>query len=225
MAISPQKNRGTIQQEIATPVCGLVRNDIAKRKNPRFHERRNNMKHLGTQRIETPRLILRRFTMEDDRAMFDNWASDPDVTKFLTWPAHDNIEISRWVLGDWISHYEEETYYQWAIVPKELGQPIGSISVVSRNDRAELVHIGYCIGKNWWHQGITTEALGAVLDFFFEEVGVNRVETRHDPNNPHSGAVMRKCGMKFEGTLRQSDRNNQGICDADWYALLREERV
>jgi len=69
-----------------------------------------------------------------------------------------------------------------------------------------------------------TETLQAVLDFFFDEVGVNRVETRHDPNNPHSGAVMRKCGMKYEGTMRQSDRNNQGLCDAAWYAMLREDR-
>ena len=56
-----------------------------------------------------------------------------------------------------------------------------------------------------------SEALGAVIDFLFDEVGVNRVESRHDPRNPNSGAVMKKCGMKFEGTLRQSDRNNQGI--------------
>jgi ribosomal-protein-alanine N-acetyltransferase len=182
------------------------------------------MRHLGTQRIETPRLILRRFTIEDAQPMFDNWASDPEVTKFLTWPAHGSVEVSKWVVNDWISHYEEDTFYQWAIVPKELDQPIGSISVVSRNDEAELVHIGYCIGKNWWHRGIMTETLQAVIDFFFDEVRVNRVETRHDPNNPNSGAVMRKCGMKYEGTLRQSDRNNQGICDAAWYGILREDR-
>jgi len=182
------------------------------------------MKHLGTKTIETSRLILRRFTMDDAQAMYDNWASDPEVTKYLTWPAHGSEEISAMVLADWVSHYGEDTFYQWAIVPKKLGQPIGSISVVSRNDNAELVHIGYCIGRSWWHQGIMTETLQAVLDFFFDEVGVNRVETRHDPNNPHSGAVMRKCGMKYEGTMRQSDRNNQGLCDAAWYAMLREDR-
>ena len=69
-----------------------------------------------------------------------------------------------------------------------------------------------------------SEALGAVIDFLFDEVGVNRVESRHDPRNPNSGAVMKKCGMKFEGTLRQSDRNNQGICDACYYAILADER-
>lgn len=183
------------------------------------------MKHLGTRKIETSRLILRQFVSEDAQAMYENWASDPDVTKFLTWPAHGSMDVSKRVLNDWISHYEEDTFYQWAIVPKDLDQPIGSISVVSRNDEVEMVHIGYCIGKKWWHQGIMTETLRAVIGFFFDQVGVHRVETRHDPNNPHSGAVMRKCGMTYEGTHRQSDRNNQGICDADWYGILKGERI
>jgi ribosomal-protein-alanine N-acetyltransferase len=69
-----------------------------------------------------------------------------------------------------------------------------------------------------------SEALKAVMDFFFDEVGANRIESRHDPNNPHSGMVMKKCGMQYEGTMRLSDKNNQGVCDASWYALLRSER-
>jgi ribosomal-protein-alanine N-acetyltransferase len=80
------------------------------------------------------------------------------------------------------------------------------------------------MGRAWWHQGIMSEALQAVMDFFFDKVGANRIESRHDPRNPHSGMVMKKCGMKYEGTMRSSDRNNQGICDASWYALLRSER-
>lgn len=179
------------------------------------------MKHLGTKQINTSRLILRRFSVDDAQAMYDNWASDPEVTKYLTWPAHSSPEVSRMVLESWVVGYESDDFYQWAIEFE--GKPIGSISVVSKNDQAELVHIGYCIGRKWWHQGIMSEVLSAVIRFFFEEVGVNRIETRHDPNNPHSGGVMRKCGMRFEGTLRQSDWNNQGICDASWYAILRSE--
>ena len=182
------------------------------------------MNHLGTKRMETERLILRRFTQKDVQPMFENWASDSEVTKYLTWPAHSSQDVTAYVLADWIAGYEKDDFYQWAIELKSLGQPIGSIAVVSRNDSAKLVHIGYCLGKSWWGQGLMTEALGAVIGFFFDEVGVNRVESRHDPNNPGSGAVMRKCGMHYEGTLRQSDWNNQGICDASWYALLAEER-
>lgn len=182
------------------------------------------MKHLGTKRIETDRLVLRRFALEDAKPMFENWASDPEVTKYLTWPAHDKVEVSAWVLEDWISHYEEERFYQWAIVPRDNDdKPIGSISVVRQNNKVESMEIGYCIGEAWWHKGIMTEALKAVMAYLFEEVGANRVSAVHDPNNPHSGGVMRKCGMTFEGTTRRSGWNNQGICDESIYAILKEE--
>lgn len=182
------------------------------------------MKHCGTQRLETKRLILRRFVNKDATAMYKNWASDNEVTKYLTWPAHSNQEVSRMVVEDWVKSYDREDYYQWAIVLKEKGEPIGSIGVVHMNEDVSMVHIGYCIGKTWWHNGITSEALKAVMDFLFDVVDVNRIESRHDPQNPNSGRVMKKCGMKYEGTLRSSDRNNQGICDACYYALLKSER-
>lgn len=181
------------------------------------------MQHLGTKPLETERLILRPFTLKDAPAMFRNWANDPEVTRYLTWPTHTGVDVSESILSDWVTHYHEPDYYQWAIVPKEVGEPIGGISVVQRNDSVASVHIGYCIGRRWWHQGITGEALAEVLRFFFEEVGVNRVDSRHDPRNPNSGRVMAHCGMTREGTLRQADRNNQGICDYTEYGILADE--
>ena len=178
--------------------------------------------HKGTQILTTARLTLRPFTADDAPAMFANWASDPEVTKYLMWPTHSNADVSQWVCNDWVSHYAEPDYYQWAIVYD--GHAIGSISVVDHDDKVGKAQIGYCIGQSWWRMGIVTEALHAVMDFLFDEVGYNRIEARHDPSNPHSGGVMRKCGMKYEGTLRQSDWNNQGVCDACWYALLKGER-
>ena len=183
------------------------------------------MTHLGTLEIETSRLLLRRFTLDDAKAMYENWASDPEVTKYLTWPSHSNVAVSRAVLVDWIANYSRTDFYQWAIVPKALNQPIGSIAVVSQDDRICKAHIGYCIGKPWWHQGYMSEALQAVMNYLFDSVGMLRLDSRHDPRNPYSGAVMRKCGMKYEGTLRHSDWNNQGICDACWYAVLATERT
>ena len=182
------------------------------------------MNHTGTKKVETCRLVLRPFMMEDAEAMYRNWASDEQVTQYLTWPAHGSVEISRMVLSDWVSHYGEENYYQWAIVPKDLGQPIGSIAAVHMNDRIGKVEIGYCIGRPWWHCGIMTEALNAVIDYFLNKVGANRVEACHDPRNPHSGAVMAKCGMTYEGTQRQAGINNQGLCDLSWYAILASDR-
>ena len=179
--------------------------------------------HKGTQIIQTERLLLRPFRMDDARAMHKNWASDPDVTKFLTWPTHESPDVSRLVLTEWTANYEKPDYYQWAIELRDLQQPIGSIAVVEQDDEIGKSHLGYCIGKAWWHQGIATEALQAVISFLFREVGMHRIEARHDVNNPHSGMVMQKCGLVFEGIHRQSDRNNQGICDAAWYAILAEE--
>ena len=182
------------------------------------------MKHCGPQRLETERLILRRFVIEDADAMYNNWASDKEVTKYLMWPAHSSREISQKVLEDWVRSYSEDNYYQWAIVPKDKGEPVGSMAVVRMDEDISMVNIGYCIGNEWWHKGITSEALKAVMDFLFDEADVNRIESRHDPRNPNSGKVMQKCGMKYEGTLRSSDHNNQGICDACYYALLKSER-
>ena len=179
--------------------------------------------HKGTQTIETPRLILRRAVREDAVPMFRNWASDPEVTKFLTWPTYEKVDTAYQILDLWVSEYAKPDFYQWMIVPKELGEPIGSISVVRQNDRVEEAEIGYCIGRQWWHRGIVTEALSAVIEYLFTEVGMNRVAARHDPNNPHSGGVMKKCGMTYEGTTRAADRNNQGICDAAHYAILRSD--
>ena len=183
------------------------------------------MKNCGTQRIETDRLILRRYTIEDADAMYKNWASDSEVTKFLTWQPHPSVDVSRSIIEDWLKKYSDEKYYQWAIVLKDNGnEPIGGISVVHMNEDISMVHIGYCLGRAWWRRGIMSEALKAVTNFMFDTVEVNRVEARHDPRNPNSGKVMQKCGMKYEGTLRSADRNNQGICDACYYALLRSER-
>ena len=180
--------------------------------------------HKGTVTLETPRLILRRAEITDAEAMFHNWASDPEVTKFLTWPPHESIAVSRSLLERWITEYEKDDYYLWMIVPKESAEPIGSISVVNHRDDIAEAEIGYCIGKKWWHRGIMTEALTAVMDYLFEGVGMNRIKATHDVNNPHSGGVMKKCGMTYEGTARQGSRNNQGICDSSAYAILRSDR-
>lgn len=181
--------------------------------------------HKGTQTIETPRLILRRFTSYDAPAMFRNWASDPEVTKYLTWPTHQNEQVTASVVQSWVNGYQQENCYQWAIILKENGpEPIGSICGQEANDLVGKIEIGYCMGKRWWGRGIMAEALNAVIGYLFDVAGFNRIQACHDPNNPNSGAVMRKCGMRYEGTFRQAGHNNQGICDMAWYAILKSDR-
>lgn len=181
------------------------------------------MNHLGTKTLETDRLILRRFALFDAEAMFRNWASDQEVTKYLTWQPYQSIESARTYIETLIENYENPTAYDWAIELKSLGQVIGSMGVVRCNDEVGCVHIGYCIGQKWWHQGITSEAFAAVIKYLMDEVKVNRIDSRHDPKNINSGKVMKKCGLQYEGTLRSADKNNQGICDAAWYGLLRND--
>ena len=181
------------------------------------------MTHRGTERLETERLTLRRFTAGDAEAMYRNWAGDQEVTKYLMWPFHTSADVSRKTLSEWVPLYEKNDFYLWAVEEKSLGEPIGSISSVHQDDRVQMVHIGYCIGRNWWRKGLTSEALIRLVRFFFEDVGVNRIESRHDPRNPNSGKVMQKAGLKFEGLFRQSDWNNQGVCDAAHYAVLASE--
>ena len=181
------------------------------------------MEHKGTKTIETERLLLRQFHENDAEAMFRNWESDDKVTEFLRWQTVMDIKVAEQVLQDWIYRYNQNDFYQWAIVLKELGEPIGTISVVDKNDNLDIIHIGYCIGSKWWNQGITTEAFKAIIPFFFEEVGAKRMESQHDPENPNSGAVMKKCGLVYEGTLRKADFSNKGIVDAAMYGLLEED--
>ena len=181
------------------------------------------MNHKGTKTIETERLILRKFRREDVTAAFRNWCSDEKVTEFLRWPAHRDVETTGRILDDWIRQSENDDFYQWAIVLKELGEPVGTISVVEKKEDLNILHIGYCIGSRWWHRGITSEAFSAVIPYLFLEVGANRIESQHDPDNPRSGAVMKKCGLRYEGTLRQADSSNRGIVDACMYSILKDE--
>lgn len=181
------------------------------------------MKHLGTKEIETSRLLLRRFNLEDASAVFRNWTSDPEVTTFLTWPTHRSEQDAL----DWcrfnVDRYGELDHYNWLLQPKDAIEPVGSISVVRLDDRIHSAHIGYVLGRAWWGQGYMTEALEAVIQYLFEEVGMNRIDSRHDPRNPGSGRVMEKAGMLFEGLCREADWNNLGICDYKQYAILRRD--
>lgn len=182
------------------------------------------MQHIGTQPIETPRLRLRRFTMDDAQAMFLNWANDPQVTRFLTWQAHESVTVTETIISSWIAEYENHDRYSWCMEWKETGEPIGSIGAVNRNERAGRVEIGYCMSRRLWGQGIMTEALVAVEDYLFVRVGCNRIEAMHNVQNPASGRVMQKSGMTQEGILREYGSNNQGNpVDLAMWSILRSE--
>lgn len=179
------------------------------------------MEHLGTKRQETERLLLREFTMEDAEKMYRNWTSDDEVTKYLTWPTHRSAEDSKAILREWVSSYADKRTYQWAIVLKQTAEPIGSIAAVRVDDERSSVEIGYCIGRAWWGERIMTEALQKVIGFFFDEVNAARVTAKHDVENPASGKVMQKCGMRLVGVGK--GRNNRGVVDLCEYVRIKSE--
>lgn len=181
------------------------------------------MTHKGTATLETDRLILRRFTLDDSDAMFKNWASDPEVTKYLGWYPHESPNATRELLTKWCENYESPRVYNWAIVPRNFTEPIGSIGSVKLDEAAQCIEIGYCMGKAWWRKGIMPEAFAAVIKYLFEKVGVNRIQAGYNPLNGASGAVMRKCGLKCEGTERQSRVYKGKLIDHTFYAILAEE--
>ena len=181
------------------------------------------LSHKGTVRLETERLILRRSVESDVEDMFRNWTNDPEVTKYLTWPTHSDISVTQKFMESRLEGYAKSDFYSWAMELKATGQVIGTIGPVRQQEDVAMVEIGYAMGRAWWGQGLMTEALRRVIRFFFEEIGVNRVAARHDPRNPGSGRVMQKAGMTYEGTWREADINNQGVCDMVCYSILASE--
>lgn len=172
-------------------------------------------------KIETDRLILRKISINDANFSFKNWMSDRKVTKFLRWKSHDNIDESKRIIKEWIKSYDNPYFFQWVIELKEINEPIGNISVVDYKEMTRTCHIGYAIGSKFWNKGYTSEAFLKVIEYLFS-IGINRIESQHDPLNKASGRVMEKCGLKYEGCLKKADYNNRGIVDVLIYAIVKE---
>ena len=178
--------------------------------------------HKGTQTIDTERLTLRRFKIEDAQAMFDNWASDERVTRYLTWIPHESPKFTKQLLEDWCAAYENPNCYHWAIEFE--GEAIGGISVVQLSERSEYAELGYCVGYDYWNKGIMSKAAKAVIRYLFAEVGLHRIGISHAVQNPASGRVAQKCGMTYEGTKREFFQSSAGeFLDIAEYAILKSE--
>ena len=121
----------------------------------------------GTAYLETERLILREFKIEDAADMYHHWANDEKVTRYLTWLPHQSIEDTKQLLAFWIKLYEKGDSYNWGIVVKEKSILIGSISVTKIDQKTNTVEIGYCIGQAYWGQGYVAEALKEVISYLF----------------------------------------------------------
>ena len=177
------------------------------------------MRHAGTQDIETPRLLLRRLLPEDAPQMYANWASDPEVTRYLRWEPHKSPAETRELLAAWALLYPNPDYYQWAMVEKATGQVFGSISLYNSlpgepQQKTEWPGLdltdgvwepGYCIGRKWWNKGFTTEALRAVVAYWF-----TRTDSRCQPRQRPGDGKGRLCVPSQHG-LPQIRRHPGGM--------------
>lgn len=178
--------------------------------------------HKGTQELKTDRLTMRRFRPEDAKEMYNNWAKDERVCKFLTWDPHESEEATKQLLEYWCKDYEKPDWYQWAIVYD--GKVIGSLAVVEFSEKNESAELGYCIGYEYWGMGIMSESVQAVIDFLFSEVGLNRITICHAVKNPASGRVAQKCGLVLEGIHKEEFKSRSGeYLDIAHYGIVRKD--
>lgn len=156
-----------------------------------------NLKHMGTVLLETDRFILRQFQLKDVHDIFENWSSDSDSAKYNAWNVHENENITKSYVSEWLDSYEKLKYYHWAIVDKNNDEVIGSISVSNIKNRKKYCEVGYTVAKKRWNEGIATEVLKKVLEFLTLDVGFETICAMHHIKNKSSGRVMEKAGMIF----------------------------
>lgn len=172
--------------------------------------------------IETSRLRLRKLTMRDAGDIFE-YGSDPIVARHVLWSAYKNIGEARGYLRFMLRKYRMGEPASWGIELKQNGKIIGTIGFMWIQYDNAAAEAGYSLSRAYWNKGIMTEALAALIDYGFRCLRLNRIEAQHEIDNPASGAVMRKCGMQHEGTLRQRMLNKGKYVDVELYAILKKD--
>jgi Acetyltransferases, including N-acetylases of ribosomal proteins len=176
----------------------------------------------GTPFLETNRLILRKLTLKDDQDLFE-YASDDNVTRYLSWDTHKTIEDSRSFILFTLGRYERDEAGDWGIIYRETGKLIGTIGFSWYDFKNRRAEIGYVLAKNFWGQGIMPEAARQIVKFGFEEMGLNRIECCHFLPNEKSGRVMQKIGMSYEGIARERIFAKGKYWDVKQYAILESD--
>lgn len=171
--------------------------------------------HKGTQEIRTERLLLRKIRLEDDASVY-RWMSDPQVCKYERWKPHENIEYSRGYINE-VFDYKSDKTYLWGIQLRDI--LIGSISIVNVDEYDQKATLGYCLAREFWSNGYTTEAVRAVIKFILLDVGLNRIEASCSVNNKPSIRVLEKAGMIQEGYAKDYYFCNAGFQNSNLYAI------
>lgn len=144
-------------------------------------------------KLVTERLILRKLKREDAESMFNNWCKDPEVAKYTTWTAHENVEVTKALVNMWVEE-EKSGANRFVITLKGNDEPIGMIDVVDYCDG--IPEIGYCLSRKHWNKGYMSEACKAFVNYLFE-LGYPKILIRADERNIGSNRVIEKCGFTF----------------------------
>lgn len=168
--------------------------------------------------IGTERLLLRRLEMGDAEDIFE-WVSDPQVTTYLFWRAHQSIEDSR----DFIAWVTDDDFACWGVVLTESGKVIGNCFLHNVRFEHRRAEIAFNIGRKYWGKGYATEVAQAIIQFGFEDWRLNRIEGTCMVENRASARVMEKVGMTLEGVLRKHVYVRGQFRDMQLYSILRSE--
>jgi ribosomal-protein-alanine N-acetyltransferase len=172
--------------------------------------------------LETERIVLRKMTLNDAEDMFA-YASDPEAAKYVTWDSHRTVEDSRAFLRSTLDCYAQHVPANWGLVLKATGHLVGTCGFMSWFSDHGRAEIGFALGREYWGQGLMTEAVRHVICWGFSECNLNRIEGECKLENFGSARVMVKCGMTFEGVLRQFVFAKGQYHDVRLYAILRQE--
>ncbi len=176
--------------------------------------------HLPT--LETERLVLRKVQPGDARDLFE-YGRDAEVARHVLWDAYRTENDARMYVRYLQRQYRGDQPSSWGIVHKADRKMIGTIGFMWWNHDHNSAEVGYSLSRAYWNHGYMSEALTPVLRFGFEEMGLHRIEAQHEVDNPASGRVMEKVGMRREGTARGRLYNKGRYVDVDVYAILRED--
>lgn len=179
--------------------------------------------HVGTLKIETERLILRKFEYKDDENMLKYWISDPKIQSLYSEPVYSTKLEVKEVLDKYVSSYEREDYYRWAIILKGTGECIGQIAYFLVDNNNHFAEIEYCIGSLFQSKGLATEATRTVIQYGFHKMNLHKVQICHKSINIPSRRVIEKCGFVYEGTLRDFFYHDGEYVDRVYYSILKDE--
>ena len=179
--------------------------------------------HIGTNIIETERLILRRFEYSDDEAMLKYWVADEKIQSLYSEPVYTTKEAVKGLLDKYIGSYENDNYYRWAVIEKNCGECIGQIAYFLVDSKNHFAEIEYCIGSAFQRRGYATEATKAIIAYGFDKINLHKVQICTKTINQPSKRVIEKCGFTYEGTLRDYFCMNGEYVGRLYFSILRSE--